>query len=292
METKMNTSIQHLVAKLGIAKPPLEKSNLSKINFGARIPADLMHFYSICDGIIINPRLKIRSFEEGVSYFTDVKTYYNLQKRQWFPLTENNDSRPWCVCLDDVMQGYVIQVHPDDTPELKFRNIESFLNKLYTHVVEQGQNLYNMEGELDCQSLVDVEIADKLIRQALTLKDSEKIFTINLGFCFQDLGNVNKVIELLNYSDEDIIWEIDQFLNSSSRPEHQQILSEFNQRVRRFGEQCLEELKRRRISGYTYDDQHYVLKIKGTFYNLTLVYASKRKLTNGIKLFIDEIAQK
>lgn len=71
---------------------------------GIALPTPVRMSYAACNGASLCDGLKIRSLAESL-------TWVNAYERcvwSYFPVTENYDSDPFCVCCASPLRGYVV----------------------------------------------------------------------------------------------------------------------------------------------------------------------------------------
>jgi hypothetical protein len=96
-------------------------------NLGFDIPADIRKFYGTTDGLVIHERrLKLNDFETAVRYAMAIARFDIASALGLLPLTESNDSNPFCVACKPPLTGRIIHVHHDDAWRLAFRKLDEF----------------------------------------------------------------------------------------------------------------------------------------------------------------------
>lgn len=94
---------------------------------GFEIPAELRAFYRETNGLVVHERrLALNDFEKAVTYATALGRFDIAQQFGLFPLTESNDSNPYCIACKRPIVGHIIHVQHDDAWRLAFRNVDQF----------------------------------------------------------------------------------------------------------------------------------------------------------------------
>ena len=92
-----------------------------------------MEFYSTCNGAVISPRLQILPLDGVLRFVAGMGEFGIPQEWGYFPLTDFNDSNPYCVCCKGVLTGSIAHVRHDDNACLEFRSLWSFLDAFVAH---------------------------------------------------------------------------------------------------------------------------------------------------------------
>jgi hypothetical protein len=128
---KKSTTLDAFCAAFRIApaRPASAKSlAFAESVLGSPLPDALRSFYETCDGGGSKGNessLRLHSIKSSASY-ADVPGFIDACWGLW-PLVENDDSDPWCLCCRSPLAGYVVQVRHGDEPRLMFRSIDDFL---------------------------------------------------------------------------------------------------------------------------------------------------------------------
>jgi len=94
---------------------------------GFSIPAEARAFYRETDGLVVHERrLLLHDFETAINYAkaiagSDFTDYLGL-----LPLTESNDSNPYCMACKAPIGNRIVHLRHDDAPRLAFRNLDHF----------------------------------------------------------------------------------------------------------------------------------------------------------------------
>lgn len=102
---------------------------------GGALPKPLRAFYEASNGGQArgeNSALTLSSIKDALDYAAAA----GLLESFWgfWPLAENNDSNPVCVCCRSPLAGYVVLVSHDDQPRLMFRSLDGFFRAATSYV--------------------------------------------------------------------------------------------------------------------------------------------------------------
>lgn len=128
---------------------------------------------------------------------------------QYYPLAENNDSNPVCVCCKPPLTGYVVLVSHDDEPRLLYRTLDGFFDGAVKLLRSDSEffDTYHLTGDFDGpeRTVEDRDIARQLIELANfedELEDQDR--TDALRFACDLLGgdDTEELAALLDDDDE------------------------------------------------------------------------------------------
>jgi hypothetical protein len=103
----------------------------ASVRLGFDFPGRLREFYQTTNGLIIHERrLVLNDLEKAVIYATALARFDIAHQFGLFPLTESNDSNPYCLACKQPLVGRVIHVRHDDTWRLAFRDLDQFTGAL------------------------------------------------------------------------------------------------------------------------------------------------------------------
>lgn len=108
----------------------------SRVN-GFEVSPALTAFYRMTDGLDLSPlATEVLGFEAARQYAADLAYHPLSEVLGLWPLTESDDSNPYCLCLHPKLQGAVLRLSHDDTPHVTHTSLASFLAALESLVVE------------------------------------------------------------------------------------------------------------------------------------------------------------
>jgi len=117
---------------------------------GLSLPPQLRAFYGSTNGLTIDGGglrygsvrpaawMKILTLAEVMPYVEGMRQYGIPQVWGYFPFTDCNDSNPYCVCCKGPLRNRVVHVFHDDVAELKFWDLDRFLDAVATAVASRG----------------------------------------------------------------------------------------------------------------------------------------------------------
>src|SRR5262245_32189203 len=109
---------------------------------GLSLPPQLRDFYRSTNGLTIGGGgwMKVLPLAEVMPYVQGMRDYGVPQVWGYFPLTDCNDSDPYCVCCNGPLRNRVIHVFHDDVAQLKFWDLGRFLDAVAVAVVSKGED--------------------------------------------------------------------------------------------------------------------------------------------------------
>lgn len=137
--------------KLAKAATPTQ-IEVAESKLGAPLPKSVRKIYEIANGGKARSELsslEIYSIANALKY-ARVPRFFDAPWTLW-PLIENNDSNPVCVCCTPPLTGYVVQMNHDDAPRLMSRSLENFF-AVATAFVADGEYLDTAELASDFES--------------------------------------------------------------------------------------------------------------------------------------------
>lgn len=118
-------------------RKPAPAAQLAKADMaaGAPLPKPLRAFYEAANGGQArgeNSALTLYPIKDALDYAAAA----GMLQSFWgfWPLAENNDSNPVCVCCRAPLAGYVVLVSHDDQPRLMFRSLDGFFRAAASYV--------------------------------------------------------------------------------------------------------------------------------------------------------------
>jgi hypothetical protein len=99
--------------------------------FGLTFPAEVRQLYRFSDGLDVPAaHFEFMSLSEMRRY----PPMFLSGRWQWLPLTDSNDSNPYCVSC--ALRGRIMRVHHDDVAVVRCRGFESFLDAVLARHAE------------------------------------------------------------------------------------------------------------------------------------------------------------
>jgi len=160
---------------------------------GLSLPSQLRAFYGSANGLTIDGGgsryvsvrpaawMEMLPLAEVMPYIEGMRRYGFPQVWGYFPLTDCNDSNPYCVCCKGPLRNRVVHVFHDDVADLKFWDLGRFLDAVATAVASRGTGhprLDRLPGEYtsDREDRTEDEVRTglELLRLADGLTDVEQ----------------------------------------------------------------------------------------------------------------------
>lgn len=149
----------------------------TELSTGLKFPEAYRKFLSKSDGVFFKKQsIKIFSLKESVEYFEKICKFGLTKTWGYFPVLDNNDSNPWCICCRPPLTGYIVHVFHDDSAQIGFRSIENFLAKIQSGPADDVLFLDHPETDFQSNGRTshDIETAQDLIKNILDYKDIDR----------------------------------------------------------------------------------------------------------------------
>jgi hypothetical protein len=172
---------------------------------GRSLPGSVRKLYAVGNGGTARgdcSALEIYPIRTALQY-ADVPRFFDAPWVLW-PLIENNDSNPICVCCQAPLTGYVVLVRHGDSPLILSRTLDRFFRSARDFVAE-GEFLETSELTTDFagadRTQGDLAAAGRLIKMAKSLEGDDR--TDALCFAADLLGDaeVEQIRALLDFDD-------------------------------------------------------------------------------------------
>ena len=154
--------------KLAKAATPAQ-IEAAESKLGAPLPKPVRQIYEIANGG--KSRSELASLEiysiAGALKYARVPRFFDAPWTLW-PLIENNDSNPVCVCCTQPLIGYVVLMNHDDAPRLMYRSLENYFSAA-TAFVADDEFLETAELASDFESPERTKQDQAAAKQLMTL---------------------------------------------------------------------------------------------------------------------------
>jgi hypothetical protein len=108
----------------GVTEADLDRAS---VRLGFDIPEQLRAFYRETNGLVVHERrLVLNDVETAVKYANAIARIDFVHNLGLLPLTESNDSNPYCLACTPLVGNRIIHIRHDDAPRLAFRNLDQF----------------------------------------------------------------------------------------------------------------------------------------------------------------------
>lgn len=220
----------------------LEAESIAEMKF----PADYRDFMRESDGFLFKKQaVKILSLEESLAYFRNMREFGITQTWGYFPMVDNEDSNPWCLCCKPPLAGYIVQVMHDDSAKIKFRNIKSFFSAIESSDRDDAMVLDDLQGDFQSSNRTaeDIEVARALLNNISNYHDVDRNDAGLFGMWLLGEEQVDEIASLLEDSDFFVVRDAIERLQVMKNPKALQALNTFRKNVNSFAEKSLELLK-------------------------------------------------
>jgi hypothetical protein len=221
---------------------PESKILEAEVATGLRFPANYRKFLLESDGKFFKDQsVKILSLKESLEYFETIREFGLAQTWGYFPIVDNEDSNPWCICCNPPLVGYIVQVLHDDSAQIKFRGIESFFEKIQTS--ERDDALFLEDLEADFQSTErtsqDVAIAQELVKNASSYKGDDGNDACRFAMWLFGDEQVDQIVPFLEDEDPFIARDASERLKAMQSPKAKEALEVLKKNFADFVERSL-----------------------------------------------------
>jgi hypothetical protein len=187
-----------------LAKPATaEQLEKAETELGVSLAPSVRAVYEAANGGKAKPALsslQIYSINAALKY-ARVPRFLEAPWSLW-PLVENDDSNPICVCCQAPLTGYVVLFSHDEGPRLMFRSLENFLIAVIDNVAaDEELEIAELAGDFagPDRTKKDLTAARRLMTLAKKLQGEE----LTDALCFAaDLwgdADVEQIKELLDF---------------------------------------------------------------------------------------------
>jgi hypothetical protein len=172
---------------------------------GLKFPASYRKFISETDGHLFEDQgVKVMSLAESLGYFSHLRKFSLVQKWGCFPILDNDDSNPWCICCEPPLAGYIVQIMHDDAPQIKFRSLDAFFAAIQTGDGDDLCFLDDLKGDFYGPKRIahDVEAAKELLKMASNLSKVDRPDACRFAMWLLGDEQVDQIAQFL--ADEDV----------------------------------------------------------------------------------------
>lgn len=110
-------------------RPPASRDQLdaAQEQLGLSFPPGLVAFYLQSNGLVVHERhLILNDLATATDYAAVMSDIDLVEYLGLLPLSESNDSNPYCVSCKPPLSGRIIHLQHDDAPRLAFPDLDSF----------------------------------------------------------------------------------------------------------------------------------------------------------------------
>ncbi len=159
---------------------PVPAADLDVQPGGYTLPAALREFYGDTDGLEI-PALgtEILALGAAVKYGEDLDFHPLSQLLGLLPISESNDSNPYCVILGERLNGAVVRLSHDDDTSVTHRSLASFLGSLGELATGGGELIDDLAAEAIDDERLRAD-ADGVVAELLAADDFDETVIVPL----------------------------------------------------------------------------------------------------------------
>jgi len=264
---------------------------------GLKFPASYRKFISESDGKLFKKQsVEILSLEKSLKYFQNLREFGITQTWGYFPILDNNDSNPWCVCCSAPLVGYIVQVNHDDSAKIKFRSIESFFEKI--RVDASGDDFWLNDLARDFQSDTrtsqDIAIAQELVKNASSYKDVSRNDACRFAMWLFGDEQVDQIVPFLDDEDSFVARDAADRLKVMQTPKARLAMEKSKRDFTAFVESSLNLLKQAGIQAELQNQSTICLNPGHILLNMEMFYSERKspdaeqKLIECSKKFITD----
>lgn len=262
---------------------------------GLKFPASYRKFISESDGKLFKKQsVEILSLEKSVEYFQNLRELGITQTWGYFPILDNNDSNPWCVCCNAPLAGYIVQVNHDDSAKIKLRNIESLITKIQSDTRGDDFWLDDLEGDFQSSSRTsqDITVAQELVRNASNYKDANRNDACRFAMWLFGDDQVEQITPFLDDEDSFVARDASERLKAMRSIKAKQAIESSEKDFLDFVQGSLNSLKKAGIQADLQNPTTIYLSPGYILLNMEMFYAERKspgaeqKLIERSKKFI------
>ncbi|HET6883966.1 MAG TPA: SMI1/KNR4 family protein [Pirellulales bacterium] len=273
------------------AAPPATRSEIDAFSKAAKlaIPKEVVDLYQTCNGASLrNGVLDIRSTSASLAYLEGMRAFGIPQRWGYLPIVENNDSNPWCICCNEPLCGYIVQVNHDDNAAIKFRSLDRFVAAISRQVECDEPFLYKMPADFDTpvRTTQDIDTARRLLQTAEKLVDLERFDALHFAVTLFSDDETNEIVALLDDRDEYVREVAIRRLRRINTPEARRAVREGLGSMRSFVAHCATVLTEAGIRASIHGDVRLRLDDGPIWLNVEMFFG-RRHEPEFIEFFID-----
>ena len=141
----------------------------SSIN-GFTLSDELIAFYQATDGLNLSQLdTDVLTLEAASAYARDLDYHPLSQAVGLWPITDSNDSNPYCVCLNQSLRGAVLRLSHDGSTRISHHSLSAFLSSIEELVANGAESIddCNHEFPLDTNLMASADclLSDVLHQQ-------------------------------------------------------------------------------------------------------------------------------
>ena len=147
---------------------------------GFGLPEELISFYQTTDGLDLEVLdTDVLTLEAACAYAKGLECHPLSQALGLWPITESNDSNPYCVCLNPHLHGAVLRLCHDGVTRMTHNSLSAFLSSLEALVVEGTEFIDDCKPQFPLDAAV-MASADRLLSDLMSQQESDETVLVPL----------------------------------------------------------------------------------------------------------------
>lgn len=235
------------------ARPPvtIEQIDAAQEQLGVALPPRLIEFYSQSNGLVIDEYgLTLNDLANGAEYAEAISRFELAAFLGLFPLSESNDSNPYCIACKQPLLGRIIQLSHDDAPRLAYPDLDSFATAILAVVTLDDWLIDDIEPGYAADHS-DRTPDDDLAADALIAGDCPDVDNaLKIAISLWSAGRVQSIIDLLEHESiwvrEDAARELGQLHNPQALEPLQRLAAKGDRQDNREAARAVSALQKRK----------------------------------------------
>jgi hypothetical protein len=256
---------------------------------GVKFPANYRKFISESDGIHFKAqKINILSLKESLEYFKSFREFGITQTWGYFPILDNEDSNPWCLCCKTPISGYIVQLFHDDAAQIKFRSLESFFAAIKASERNDALLLDDLEGDFrtTVHDARDVALGRELLKIPPALGEGDRPDACRFAMWLLGDDQVDEVIPLLDDQDPFIARDTAERLATMQCPKAAEALRANKKSLKEFVAKSAELLRQHDVQAAIENESVIRLTPGNVLLDMKVFYA-ERKDSDAEQKFIE-----
>lgn len=147
---------------------------------GFMLPEELLSFYQTTDGLDLSLLdTDVLTLEAASAYAKDLEYHPLSQALGLWPITESNDSNPYCLCLNQNLHGAVLRLSHDGSTRISHNSLSAFLSSLEELVVDGAELIDDCKHQFPLDATLTAS-ADRLLTDVLNQQDVDEAVIVPL----------------------------------------------------------------------------------------------------------------
>jgi hypothetical protein len=259
---------------------------------GLKFPASYREFISKSDGYLFQQQeVRILSLKESLEYLQGLRENRMTELWGYFPVLDNNDSNPWCVCCKEPIEGYIVQYCHDDSAKIKFRSVETLCAAIEVSVRNDALLIDKLPDDFqrEFRTAQDLKVARNLLNASSQLVDLDRADACRFAMWLLGEDQVDEIVPLLDAGDYCIADDATRRLASMENPRALEALRADRRTFEEFVRKAMEILSQAGIKAESYHRGiDTMLNLGNIRLDMRVFYAERNK-PDFEKEFIDRV---